>query len=54
MAFSGWTRLGIVTPFGGLALIGGWSFLALAALRLPDALSSGASATEASGSSREP
>ena len=42
MAFTGWTRLGIVTPFGGLALMAGWSFLALAALRLPDALSSGA------------
>ena len=44
MAFTGWTRLGIVTPFGGLALIAGWSFLALAALRLPDALSSSAPA----------
>jgi uncharacterized membrane protein YgdD (TMEM256/DUF423 family) len=27
MAVSGWTRLGIVTPFGGLAMLGGWGTL---------------------------
>lgn len=27
MAISGWTQLGIVTPFGGLAMLGGWGSL---------------------------
>ena len=27
MAVSGWTKLGMVTPFGGLALLGGWGSL---------------------------
>ena len=35
MAFTGWTRLGIVTPLGGLALVVGWIALAVAAVRLP-------------------
>jgi len=34
MAFTGWTRLGIVTPLGGLALIAGWLAMAIAAWRL--------------------
>ena len=33
MAFTGWTRLGIVTPVGGLALIVGWLAMAVAARR---------------------
>lgn len=35
MAFTGWTRLGMITPIGGLALIIGWLALALACCRLP-------------------
>jgi len=35
MAFTGWTRLGMITPIGGLALIIGWLALALACWRLP-------------------
>ena len=31
LALSGFTRLGIVTPFGGLAFLGGWLCLGLAA-----------------------
>ena len=55
MAFSGWTRLGMITPLGGVALIVGWSFLTLAALRLPDALSSdGPPPGDASGAPSEP
>ncbi|QLC72821.1 DUF423 domain-containing protein [Pseudomonas sp. LPB0260] len=34
LALSGYGRFGIVTPFGGLAFLGGWLCLALAALRL--------------------
>ncbi|WP_439860126.1 DUF423 domain-containing protein [Pseudomonas sp. MBLB4136] len=34
LALSGYGRIGIVTPFGGLAFLGGWLCLALAALRL--------------------
>ena len=39
MAFTGWTRLGMVTPFGGLLLIVGWGALAVAAARLPSDVS---------------
>lgn len=39
MAFTGWTRLGMLTPLGGLALIGGWIALGVAALRLPGPVS---------------
>ena len=39
MAFTGWTALGMLTPFGGLALILGWTLFAVAAARLPAALS---------------
>jgi len=39
MAFTGVTRLGMITPLGGLALIVGWIALAVAAARLPVALS---------------
>ena len=39
MAFTGWTALGMVTPLGGLALIAGWILFAVAAARLPAALS---------------
>ena len=35
MAFTGWTRLGMVVPLGGALLIVGWVALAIAALRLP-------------------
>jgi len=35
MAFTGWTRLGMITPIGGLALIIGWLALALACWRIP-------------------
>jgi len=35
LALTGMTVLGFVTPFGGLAFIAGWIFLALAALKLP-------------------
>jgi len=35
MTFTGWTRLGMVTPIGGLLLILGWLCFALGALRLP-------------------
>jgi uncharacterized membrane protein YgdD (TMEM256/DUF423 family) len=34
LALSGFGKFGIVTPFGGLAFLGGWLCLALAALRL--------------------
>jgi uncharacterized membrane protein YgdD (TMEM256/DUF423 family) len=34
LALSGYGKFGIVTPFGGLAFLGGWLCLALAALRL--------------------
>ena len=27
MAASGWAKLGMVTPFGGIALLGGWGSL---------------------------
>ena len=33
MALTGITRLGIVTPFGGLCFLGGWAALAIAAWR---------------------
>ena len=36
MALSGSPILGIVTPIGGLAFIGGWCCLAIAAWRLSD------------------
>jgi uncharacterized membrane protein YgdD (TMEM256/DUF423 family) len=36
MALSGYRSLGMVTPLGGLAFIGGWCCLAWAAWRLPD------------------
>jgi uncharacterized membrane protein YgdD (TMEM256/DUF423 family) len=32
LAISGVTRLGMVTPFGGLAFLAGWALLAIAAL----------------------
>jgi uncharacterized membrane protein YgdD (TMEM256/DUF423 family) len=35
LALTGMRMLGFVTPFGGLAFLGGWLFLALAALRQP-------------------
>ncbi|MFK7891578.1 MAG: DUF423 domain-containing protein [Granulosicoccus sp.] len=35
MAFSGITKLGIVTPFGGVLLIAGWLGLAYGASRIP-------------------
>jgi uncharacterized membrane protein YgdD (TMEM256/DUF423 family) len=35
LALTGQHRLGLITPFGGLAFIAGWFFLALAAWRLP-------------------
>ena len=35
LALTGGRMLGFVTPFGGLAFVAGWLFLALAALRLP-------------------
>jgi len=35
MAFSGWTRAGMITPLGGALLITGWIALAVAAARLP-------------------
>ena len=35
MAFTGWTRLGMITPLGGVALIAGWIAFAVAAARLP-------------------
>jgi len=31
MAFTGWTRLGMITPLGGVALIAGWLAMAAAA-----------------------
>jgi uncharacterized membrane protein YgdD (TMEM256/DUF423 family) len=34
LALTGAAALGFVTPFGGLAFIAGWVFLALAALKL--------------------
>lgn len=34
MAFTGWTKLGMITPIGGLFLIAGWIALAVAASRL--------------------
>jgi len=34
MAFTGWTRLGMITPIGGVLLITGWIALAVAAARL--------------------
>lgn len=34
MALTGITRLGMITPLGGLCLMAGWAALALAALRL--------------------
>ena len=37
MAFTGWTRLGMITPIGGALLIAGWLALAVAAARLPAA-----------------
>ena len=39
MAFTGLTALGMITPLGGLALIVGWTLLAVAAARLPATLS---------------
>lgn len=33
LAVSGVTKLGVITPFGGLAFLAGWSFLAVAGLR---------------------
>jgi uncharacterized membrane protein YgdD (TMEM256/DUF423 family) len=36
LALTGATVLGFVTPFGGLAFLAGWIFLALAALKQPD------------------
>jgi len=36
LALSGIRFLGFVTPFGGIALIAGWVFLALAALKWED------------------
>ena len=36
LSLTGWTWAGIVTPFGGMALLGAWLGLALASLRLPD------------------
>lgn len=39
MAFTGWTKLGMITPLGGLSLIVGWLALALAAVRLPSGVS---------------
>lgn len=35
LALTGERALGFVTPFGGLAFVAGWLFLALAALRQP-------------------
>jgi uncharacterized membrane protein YgdD (TMEM256/DUF423 family) len=35
LALTGNRMLGFVTPFGGVALVAGWVFLALAALRQP-------------------
>ena len=35
LTLSGITRLGMITPFGGLAFLGGWLCLGLAAWRLP-------------------
>ena len=37
LALTGITALGFVTPFGGLAFIAGWIFLALAGLKQPQA-----------------
>lgn len=34
MAFTGWTKLGMITPIGGLFLIAGWLAFTLAAARL--------------------
>jgi uncharacterized membrane protein YgdD (TMEM256/DUF423 family) len=35
LALSGLRGLGAITPFGGIAFLGGWAALAWAALRLP-------------------
>ena len=35
LTLTGITRLGMITPFGGLAFLGGWLCLGLAAWRLP-------------------
>jgi uncharacterized membrane protein YgdD (TMEM256/DUF423 family) len=32
LAITGWRTIGIITPIGGLLLIAGWAFLAVAAL----------------------
>jgi uncharacterized membrane protein YgdD (TMEM256/DUF423 family) len=37
LALTGETLLGYITPFGGLAFVAGWGFLAAAALKRPDA-----------------
>lgn len=37
MALTGITRLGMITPIGGLCLMAGWAALALAALKLEKA-----------------
>jgi uncharacterized membrane protein YgdD (TMEM256/DUF423 family) len=34
LALTGVTKLGIVTPFGGLAFLAGWGFLAYAATKI--------------------
>jgi len=36
MAITGERALGVITPFGGVAWLIGWSFLILAAFRLPE------------------
>ncbi|TNC91935.1 MAG: hypothetical protein CSH36_07150 [Thalassolituus sp.] len=36
MALTGEKALGIITPFGGVSWLVGWSFLLLAAFRLPE------------------
>ncbi|MCX6018602.1 MAG: DUF423 domain-containing protein [Chloroflexi bacterium] len=33
MTFTGWRWLGAITPIGGVAMIGGWASLAVAALK---------------------
>jgi len=37
MAFTGWTKLGMITPIGGVFLIAGWLAFALSAARLANA-----------------
>lgn len=34
MALTGWTKLGAITPIGGVCFLAGWAFFGAAALRL--------------------